>query len=101
MQKAQLIPINRPKEEEAQITHFELLGLLPPGQTLALSGGTRTLSLLYEGRLVTDRQFSVNEMRILEPILHSFPHYCPYEELLAHLATNTVTVHVVARCRQR
>ncbi len=91
----------RRKGTETRILHFAFQDLLPPGQTLALSLGTRTLSLLCDGRMVLDQQFSINELRILEPILQAFPHYCPYEVLLASLSSAPVTGSSVARCRQR
>jgi hypothetical protein len=34
-----------------------------------------------------EQQFSVNEMRVISPILEAFPHYSPYEVLLAHLSS--------------
>ena len=100
MQKSQLTRI-KPGEAEVQISHFTLAGLLPEGQVLALSKATRTLSLLEEGQLKADQQFSVNEMRILLPILPAFPHYCPYEVLLAHIASQNVSDHAIHLCRQR
>ncbi|HLZ80932.1 MAG TPA: hypothetical protein VKP04_04815, partial [Ktedonobacteraceae bacterium] len=68
---------------------------------LALNPDTRTLSLLIEGpQLIMDQQFSYNEMRVLLPILESFPHYSPYEVLLAYLASDVVTAASIARCRK-
>jgi hypothetical protein len=101
MSEMSLTHFRRRKSSETKIVHFAFQDLLPPGQTLVLSLGTRTLSLLQEGRMVMDQQFSVNELRLLEPILQAFPHYCPYEVLLAHLSAMPVTPNTVARCRQR
>ena len=47
------------------------------------------------------QQFSDNEMRLIVPILESYPHYCPYEVLLSHISSDTVTAATIARCRQR
>ena len=84
------------------IVHLNIEGLLAPGQKLALNLRTRTLSLLCEGpEQIMEQQFSSNEMRVLVPILQSFPHYCPYEVLLAHMSANNPTTHAITHCRQR
>lgn len=102
MQKTQLAQIKRNKEAEIKISYFSLEGLLPTGQTLALNLPTRTLSLLSNGpELIMVQQFSDNEISVIVPILESFPHYCPYEMLLAHISSNNVTGASIARCRQR
>jgi hypothetical protein len=102
MMKTHPIHIERHKEEETKISHFSLPGLLPPGHTLALDLGTRTLSLLADGPvLIMQQQFSVNEKSVIIPILEAFPYYCPYEVLLAHISSNVVTGASIARCRQR
>jgi len=68
----------------------------------ALNLETRPLSLLTKGPLIMrEQRLSVNEMCVIMPILEAFPHYCPYEELLAHISTNMVTPASIARCRQR
>ncbi len=87
---------------KSKITHLSLHGLLPAGYTLALNQETRTLSLLSDGpMLVAEQQFSENELRLIVPILESFPHFCSYEVLLAHLTSNTVTPVTLSRCRLR
>jgi hypothetical protein len=102
MQKTYPVRLKQHKEVEIKITHFSLPDLLPPGQTLALNRGTRTLSLLSEGpMLIMDQQFSANEMSMLVPLLESYPHYCPYEVLLAHISSHTITPASIERCRQR
>jgi hypothetical protein len=102
MLKPQPIHIKRHQEVEAKISHFSLTGLLPPGHTLAVNLDTRTLSLLADGpQLIMVQQLSFNEMHVFIPILESFPHYCPYEVLLAHISSNTVTAASIDRCRQR
>jgi len=99
----QAIPLQRlEREAPTTISHFLLPGLLIPGQKLAINLETRTLSLLTDGpQLLREQQFSVNEMNVLFPIFESYPHYCPYEVLLAHLSTDTVTSKTITRCRQR
>ncbi len=87
---------------EINISYFSLPGLLPGDQLLALNLGTRTLSLLSKGPLlIMEQQFSVNELRVILPILEAFPHYSPYEVLLAHLSSGTVSATSIARWRQR
>lgn len=102
MLKTQPIFIKRHQEVEEKISHFSLTGLLPPGHTLAVNLDTRTLSLLADGpQLIMVQQLSFNEMHVFIPILESFPHYCPYEVLLAHISSNTVTAASIDHCRQR
>ena len=102
MQRTQLAQVRRNKEVRAKISYFSLEGLLPPGHTLALNLPTRTLSLLCDGpELISVQQFSDNELSVIVPILESFPHYCPYEVLLAHISSNIVTEASIKRCRQR
>lgn len=102
MQKTQPIYLRQREEVETRISHLSLSGLLPPDRILALNRETRTLSLLAAGPLlIMERQLSVNEMNVIVPILESFPHCCPYEVLLAHISSNTVTAASIARCRQR
>lgn len=102
MFKAQPVSRNQDNEVGTKISHFSLPGLLPPGLTFALNLETRTLALLTEGPLLMrEQRLSVNEMCVFMPILEAFPHYCPYEELLAHISTNMVTPASIARCRQR
>lgn len=85
-----------------KIVHFSLQGLLPEGQTLALNLSTRTLTLLSVGpRLIEEQQFSENEMRLLVPILESYPRYCSYEVLLASLSSESVTPEAIEHSRQR
>ncbi|HEV2654120.1 MAG TPA: hypothetical protein VGT82_04150 [Ktedonobacteraceae bacterium] len=86
---------------ESDIVHLCIESLVPPGQKLALNLRMRTLSLLSDGpEQIMEQQFSSNEMRLLIPILQSFPHYCPYEMLLSHISSNNMTPHAIARCRQ-
>ncbi len=102
MQKTYPTHLRQHKNMETKIIHLSLPGLLSTDQTLALNLETRTLSLLSDGpTLIMEQQFSVNELSVLVPILESFPHYCPYEVLLSHISSHTVTPASVARWRQR
>ncbi len=87
---------------EIKISYFSLPGLLPGDQLLALNLETRTLSLLSHGPLlIMEQQFSVNEIHVISPILEAFPHYSPYEVLLAHLSSDKVSATSIAQWQQR
>jgi hypothetical protein len=102
MQKTHLVHLKEDKEGKTSISYFSLPGLLPGSHILALNLETRTLSLLRDGpMLIIEQQFSANEMAVLVPMLHSFPHYCPYEELLSHIFSSIVTDSSIALCRKR
>jgi hypothetical protein len=102
MDKTRPIQIKRDREEGVKIIHFPLRGLMPTGQTLALNLETRTLSLLSDGpQLISEEQFSVNEMSLIVPILESYPHYCPYEVLLAHISSKHVDPSLIECCSHR
>jgi len=90
----------RATEEKIHILHISLQGLQPSGETFALNLETRTLSLLSDGPLLlVEQQLSVNEMHMLIPMLELFPHYCPYEILLAHMCGKTVDSASIERAR--
>ena len=94
-------PLIKDKVEIKQVLHFYLPDLMPADHKLALNLETRTLSLLTDGpQLVAEQQFSVNELHMIIPILEFFPHYCPYEVLLAHLAANVVTTATIDHYRK-
>src|SRR2546428_4786268 len=102
MQKTQPIYPRQHEEVETRISHPSLPGLLPPDRILALNPETRTLSFLAAGPLlIKEQQLSANELNVIVPILEYFPHCCPYEVLLAHISSNTVTAASIERCRQR
>src|SRR5215471_11961763 len=102
MQKTHSIYLQQREEVEVKITHLSLPDLLAPGCTLAMNLEARTLSLLADGpQLIMEQQLSANEMYMLVPLLDSYPHYCPYEVLLAYISSNTVTEASISRCRQR
>ncbi len=102
MQKIEIIDLRKVQEVEAQILHLSLQGLLPEGQMLALDRQMRTLSLISDRpELIIAQRFSVNEFRIIMPILEFYPHYCPYEVLLANLSSVVVTRATIECCLQR
>ena len=102
MLKERSLHMKATREVEKSSLHFSLPGLLSSDQKLALNLETRTLSLLADGpQLMIVQQFTTNELRIILPILESYPHYCPYEVMLAHLSTTNVTINSIARWQQR
>jgi hypothetical protein len=102
MQQIQPLDIKHLQEAETKIVHFSLPGLLLPDHKLALNMEARTLTLLSDGPLLIKEQlFSVNEWRVMLPILDAFPHYCPYEMLLSQIYCDEATEASVARYRQR
>jgi hypothetical protein len=102
LEQEQVRLLFRSKQKEESILHFSLPGLLPPGRTLALNLMTRTLCLLCEGpRLLSEQQFSSTELRLLHPLIQAFPHYCPYEVLLANISFDNVNERLINSSRQR
>ena len=96
----EIVTIERPPQTRPPITHLRLAGLLPQTQLLVLNGSTRTLWLLDEGPVqLVEQRLSVNELRLLLPIVEVFPQYCPYEMLLSSLFTKTVTSASIAHSR--
>jgi hypothetical protein len=76
------------------VLHLTLDGLLPANQVLAVKPSMRTVTLLAafsseEAHIIEQQHFSPNGMRVLVPLLQAYPHYCPYEILLASLFTYT------------
>jgi len=74
------------------LLHFTLDGLLPANQTLVVNPATRTATLFAyppDGKpeIIAQRHFSPNGMRVLVPLLQAYPHYCPYDVLLASLGS--------------
>ena len=90
----------RNSEHEAQdgdrhrdtLLRLTLDGLFPANQTLVVNPSIRTATLFSltpegENQILAQQHFSPNGMRVLVPLLQSYPHYCPYEVLLASLSS--------------
>jgi hypothetical protein len=76
------------------VLHLSLDGLLPANQVLAVKPSLRTVTLFTstadeETHILEQQHFSPNGMCVLVPLLEAYPHYCPYEVLLAHLFSQT------------
>ena len=109
MQKVSLRKVKTPmsylQESNEEILHFSLQGLLPVGHSLALNTSIGTLSHLVckqdRPHMLTEQQFTTSELGVLMPLLRSYPHYCPYEVMLASFNHGHVSDSTVERCRQR
>jgi hypothetical protein len=102
MQKALVFHEKVETSGDAAISHFTLSHLLPEDHLLVLNEQIHVLSLLTIGpSIITQQQLTVNEMRIVIPILKSFPQYCPYEVLLLQLFADTVTPISLRSWQQR
>lgn len=76
------------------VLHLSLDGLLPANQVLAVKPSLQTVTLLAstadeEPHILEQQHFSPNGMCVLVPLLEAYPHYCPYEVLLARLFSQT------------
>lgn len=102
MQKT-AIPQNSLHEvTQLKIVHFPLTGLLQEGCTVALGLEARALSLLAEGPILLNQvQLSDTEILVIKPIFENYPHYCPYEVLLASVMSPAVTQSAIANSRLR
>jgi hypothetical protein len=93
------------QENNEEILHFSLQGLLPVGHSLALNTTLGTLSHLVckndRPHMMMEQQFTTSEICVLMPLLESYPYYCPYEVLLASFNTGRVTEVAVERARAR
>jgi hypothetical protein len=96
------IPMTNPKHEypggeghQEVVLHLSLDGLLPANQVLAVKPSLQTVTLLAttadeEAHLLEQQHFSPNGMCVLVPLFEAYPHYCPYEVLLARLFSQTL-----------
>ncbi len=100
-------PAHPIKHVDETITHFELPNLLPTEHTLALNPKLGTLALLTTHEenahpaLLVEQQFSTNELSVLLPLLEMYPHFCPYEVLLASFNNGKTDEATVSRFRLR
>ena len=82
----------RKKESEDLIVYFSLPHLVQGSHKLILHKELRTLSLISDvggPSLLQQERLSDNEFQVIVPILKAFPHYCPYEVLLASVISRT------------
>src|SRR5258706_2096691 len=95
----------QPGDED--ILHFSLEGLLSSEWTLALNVFLGTLSLIADdlGKpypcMLAEQQFTSSELGVLMSLLRSYPHYCPYEVMLASFNHGHVSDSTVDRSCQR
>ncbi len=74
------------------LLRLTLAGLLATNQTLVVNPSMRAVTLILsspdgEAQIIAQQQFSPNGMRVLIPLLQAYPHYCPYDVLLANLCS--------------
>ncbi len=99
------VSITRPTDEI--ILHFDMANLLPDDQVLALHTKLGTVSLLTcqpdtpHPIVLSEQQFSVNELNLLLPLLQVYPQFCPYELLLASFYAKNTDAATVERFRLR
>lgn len=100
-------PVYAVGQIDETIIHFTLANLLPDDQTLALNTRLGTLALLTNQSetihpiLLGEQQFSSSEMSVLIPLLQLYPHYCPYEVLLANFNCGNTAEATIERFRVR
>jgi hypothetical protein len=80
---------NKQPPDEGEL-HFSNPGLLEHNQTLVVNLALRTAILFCHHpasaiRLVKQQKLTPHGIRALVPLLRAYPHYCPYEVLLASL----------------
>ncbi len=104
-QKVMTSPDLHEKEPEESIVYFSLPSLVQGSHRLILYKELRTLSLVSENangpNLLQQKILSDNELQIIVPILNVFPHYCPYEVLLASILSRTIGESTVTKWRIR
>lgn len=99
------VSVTRPTDEV--ILHFDMANLLPDDQVLALHLKLGTVTLLTcrpekpHPIVLSEQQFSVNELNLLLPLLQVYPLYCPYELLLASFYAKNTEADTVERFRLR
>src|SRR5260370_6084789 len=95
------------RQTDETIMHFDLANLLPADKILALNTRLGTLALLTmkpetpHPILLGEQQFSGSEMSVLLPLLQLYPHYCPYEVMLASFNCGNAAEATVERFRVR
>ncbi len=99
------LPVTGQEDEQSDILHFSLQGLLPTDHTLALNTLLGTLSHLScvdnQPVMLGEQQFTTSEISVLLPLLEAYPYYSPYEVLLASFNTGRTNETAVARSRKR
>src|SRR6266567_7637463 len=92
--------------DEPELRYLPLAGLLPETHQLALQPDLGLVARLYadtEGvpRLQHVQWFTPIEMALVLALVEQYPHYCPYEVLLAHFTSIRVSEQVIERMRGR
>jgi hypothetical protein len=100
-------PVFHVQSTDENILHFSLDDLLPDGHTLALNLSLGTLSQIANGcdnaypYLLAEQQFTTSELCVLLPLLKQYPHFCPYEVLLASFNNGNTNEATIERSRKQ
>ncbi len=92
--------------DDPEMRYLPLAGLLPEAHRLAIQRDLGLVARLYadaEGvpRLQHVQWFTPIEMALVLALLEQYPHYCPYEVLLAHFSSTRVSERVIERMREQ
>jgi hypothetical protein len=83
-----LVPINGSQNNSKVVTFEKIIPhLLPHGYRLELHEETRIISILdtVNPHIIAQQQLTKNEWSIFLTLLSSYPHYAPYEALMASI----------------
>src|SRR6516225_11849203 len=104
-QKLLISPDLHKAEPEESVVYYSLPNLVKGSHRLILHKERRTLSLISHDdsgpSLLQQEILSDSELQIIVPILNVFPHYCPYEVLLASIISRTTVESTVTNWRFR
>src|SRR6266699_6622388 len=92
--------------DDPELRYLSLAGLLPEAHRLAIQRDLGPVARLYadtEGvpRMQHVQWFTPIEMALVLALVEQYPHYCPYEVLLAHFTSTRVSEPVIERMRQQ
>ena len=92
--------------DDPELRYLSLDGLLPEAHRLAMQPDLGLVASLYvDGDGVPClrhvQRFTPIEMALVLALVEQYPHYCPYEVLLAHFSSLHVSERVIERMRQQ
>ena len=98
--------LNRGSRQRTEsIRHYLLKDSLPEGDVLALNVTLGTLSHLTMRdnipTLISQQQFTSNELTMLLPLLDNHPYFCPFEVMYANFYNGAVDEQTIALSRNQ
>ncbi len=92
--------------DDPEMRYLSLAGLLPETHRLAIQRDLGLVAHLYANAegvpcLQHVQWFTPIEMALVLALLGQYPHYCPYEVLLAHFTSTRVSEQVIERMREQ